>query len=692
MSRKTHNVPGAIVFTVEHLFSPAECQELLTAANDSGFLAVDWEYLKSYRDCTRALLDSRPFADKIWAKILPFLEQDDLLVRPFGIGTEGTWIPKGVNSRLRISKYGEGGHFSPHRDSGFVITDDLRSIFTILIYLNEDFTGGETTFFPVTGIEPCLSITPTVGTAVVFTHDARHAGTSIITGNKYVLRTDIMFHAMDKHEHKQDNQYHDNPTYLAAEQSYQLSIAEQNSGRPGPSTVAFVNATELHAQSAPSVPKLFEKGSFANLQAELFRKITSLLGLPDLLNLALAAKRFRLLVTKDTILWRSFYMRDSVGTTTECVPLEINSHLALTYDWYNLYRYGILVQRKFRPLIVDVGSRYTRYCFLGNEPVDRSMKHLEPMSDVFKKRVLKNVFQHPIGIIRSVFHRQQGHYWGAGEGYGEMFLRSESDDEEYHPKESQYDHLGNYRENYRFLPYATEPPFEPKYAQWNGLLDFILQNQNASRIEHCPAVFVLPPFAMSAQIEEEITQDMIAEDSRGFRSYSALNVSYLALLDSASCAVAFHGRTSAIVISCGARFIWVCPVNNLKMAFDETERRESVIAIESPKKLDSYNWLTETNLRKSLVVACDRCPAEPVILCGGQTNIVEPYIREILPETTVILRSEMPENDIIRGAQVRTMLPGSRDMFKKRPVEINSWNADIIRRLDFDKVYEKLKA
>ncbi len=48
---------------------------------------------------------------------------------------------------MRLSKYNVGGHFNKHRDGGFVLTDENRSIYTILIYLNDDFEGGNTIFY-----------------------------------------------------------------------------------------------------------------------------------------------------------------------------------------------------------------------------------------------------------------------------------------------------------------------------------------------------------------------------------------------------------------------------------------------------------------------------------------------------------------------------------------------------------------
>ena len=61
------------------------------------------------------------------------------------------------------------------------------SFFTFLVYLNDDFEGGETEF------EDIATVQPKTGDALVFYHPYRHEGKTLLSGKKYVLRTDIMF-------------------------------------------------------------------------------------------------------------------------------------------------------------------------------------------------------------------------------------------------------------------------------------------------------------------------------------------------------------------------------------------------------------------------------------------------------------------------------------------------------------------
>jgi len=55
-----------------------------------------------------------------------------------------------------------------------------------MIYLNDDFEGGETKFDNVT-------IEPKTGTALCFIHEQKHEGCPVVEGLKYVLRTDVMY-------------------------------------------------------------------------------------------------------------------------------------------------------------------------------------------------------------------------------------------------------------------------------------------------------------------------------------------------------------------------------------------------------------------------------------------------------------------------------------------------------------------
>ena len=101
----------------------------------------------------------------------------------------------GVNERIRFYRYDPGQQFDWHTD-GFFRRDELeQSRLTFMVYLNDGFAGGETSFSG-DGCTPRFadfSVTPSTGLALFFTHMLPHKGQPVTEGRKYVLRTDVMY-------------------------------------------------------------------------------------------------------------------------------------------------------------------------------------------------------------------------------------------------------------------------------------------------------------------------------------------------------------------------------------------------------------------------------------------------------------------------------------------------------------------
>ncbi|MEL6107315.1 MAG: 2OG-Fe(II) oxygenase, partial [Planctomycetota bacterium] len=100
------------------------------------------------------------------------------------------WHACGVNERLRYNRYEIGQLFDWHFDGYFQRDTGERSHLTFMVYLNDDFAGGETT------IER-LTVRPKKGMALFFIHHLRHRGEPVASGRKYVLRTDVMYRKGD---------------------------------------------------------------------------------------------------------------------------------------------------------------------------------------------------------------------------------------------------------------------------------------------------------------------------------------------------------------------------------------------------------------------------------------------------------------------------------------------------------------
>lgn len=158
-------------FVVADLLTPSECASVVSVAEAAGLSAVDWEYDPSYRSCRRVVLRSRPLAAAVYARLLPLLSPAACeRVRPFGFDGDGDWRPCKVNEVVRVSRYDPGDKFERHRDGAFVENDDVRSVYTVLVYLNGPpaFGGGATRVFCD---EEGVAVVPRTGAALVMTHD-----------------------------------------------------------------------------------------------------------------------------------------------------------------------------------------------------------------------------------------------------------------------------------------------------------------------------------------------------------------------------------------------------------------------------------------------------------------------------------------------------------------------------------------
>lgn len=100
-----------------------------------------------------------------------------------------TGFPISHQEELQIVKYQEGGKFSQHFDPRKGTPAESR-IATLLVYLNDDFKGGETTF-----VELDLKIKPKKGKGILFvnldkTHQiiplSKHCGEVVERGNKWI--------------------------------------------------------------------------------------------------------------------------------------------------------------------------------------------------------------------------------------------------------------------------------------------------------------------------------------------------------------------------------------------------------------------------------------------------------------------------------------------------------------------------
>ncbi|KAF3046149.1 hypothetical protein E8E12_011381 [Didymella heteroderae] len=196
---------------IRDVLSPEECSSIVAAGETMEFIPD--APMRPQGEDTSILAHNfywivdQAFHDKLWARVKAFV--------PDSVGGRKV---RGINRRFRVYRYVPGAEYRCHIDGAWPpsgidpVTDayqydsspsDARqsSLFTFLIYLNDDFRGGETTFFIPSvkeGVINAYPVKPIMGSVAVFPHGEAagallHEGTGVVEGAKYVIRTDVEY-------------------------------------------------------------------------------------------------------------------------------------------------------------------------------------------------------------------------------------------------------------------------------------------------------------------------------------------------------------------------------------------------------------------------------------------------------------------------------------------------------------------
>lgn len=172
------------VYVVHDFLDQSECDKFIELADSIGFddapitTSNGAVQRKDIRNNTRSMKDDAQLAADLWVRAA------DWVVTP--------WRNRqaiGLNERFRFYRYEPGQRFAPHYDGAYERENGERSEFTFLIYLNDDFEGGSTSFF-----QPGrFHVQPKTGSLLLFHHPQLHEGAAVESGTKYVLRSDVMY-------------------------------------------------------------------------------------------------------------------------------------------------------------------------------------------------------------------------------------------------------------------------------------------------------------------------------------------------------------------------------------------------------------------------------------------------------------------------------------------------------------------
>lgn len=185
---KTTTIEGKVVIEIDDFITSNECDELLTS-RVLHFEKADSHYPENYRNNDRYVEDNHPLANYLFSKLKEIKPLSDLIC---------------LNERIRFCQYQTGQQFSKHQDGIYYSNNLHASKYTFLLYLNEKFKGGFTTFYTSKSkTTPTKKIIPKKGKLVLFDHSIWHKGCVVTEGKKYILRSDIIVNNNNKNTHHQ---------------------------------------------------------------------------------------------------------------------------------------------------------------------------------------------------------------------------------------------------------------------------------------------------------------------------------------------------------------------------------------------------------------------------------------------------------------------------------------------------------
>ncbi|TVY80913.1 hypothetical protein LSUE1_G006276 [Lachnellula suecica] len=199
---------------LKDILSPEECTNIIAAAETIGFtpdapIRAAGEESSILAHNFYWIVDNA-FCAKLWSRVEAFVPQK--------VGGKQV---RGLNRRFRVYRYVPGAEYRAHIDgawppSGIDSNDKYvydsspptakqSSLFTFLIYLNDELEAGETTFFLPSAREGSMNaypVKPIQGSVAMFPHGETegsllHEGTGVRKGAapsaKYVIRTDVLY-------------------------------------------------------------------------------------------------------------------------------------------------------------------------------------------------------------------------------------------------------------------------------------------------------------------------------------------------------------------------------------------------------------------------------------------------------------------------------------------------------------------
>jgi hypothetical protein len=158
------------VFYLDNALSLAECERLRSAVDGSEALTFwspqgrDNEDVRRFRDADTIEVDSQRIADVLWQRLklvigkhmeLCITVTDDQNDPEWERELIGRWEPSNFNHDLLFARYPAGGAFAPHTDGRAVHNFNVRSFYSVIVFLNTipNGDGGGTRFYTADAVK-----------------------------------------------------------------------------------------------------------------------------------------------------------------------------------------------------------------------------------------------------------------------------------------------------------------------------------------------------------------------------------------------------------------------------------------------------------------------------------------------------------------------------------------------------------
>jgi predicted nicotinamide N-methyase len=203
------------VFVVDGVLSADACKQLIKASSQrDSFWAGDdpHEDARPFRDADTCEVSCPKLAARIYERIAPYLSETPIAIPSTEhLEVRGEWRPCSLNEDFLFGNYPSQGGFAPHSDGATAKGLNLRSFYSVIIYLNTPSEGGGTRFYQSSATNVVLEdnrwtgrkdlavfeVQPRTGRALVFDQRLVHEGIPPISDRKHIIRTDIMFERIE---------------------------------------------------------------------------------------------------------------------------------------------------------------------------------------------------------------------------------------------------------------------------------------------------------------------------------------------------------------------------------------------------------------------------------------------------------------------------------------------------------------